>query len=333
MTRPSPAPAVLLVAVLLLGAAGCVAGTVGSPGPADELDGEVALVARAVAISTDLERAIDSASRRYPRLRGQLAPLAGLHATHRRVLAGALPDGASPAPGAGRPLVPTSGPSQARSLLQQRERRGARSLTRLVVRAQSGPLARLLASMAASTAQVRVALGGQPAEGVGTARGPGGPGTTGARTDLAARSAEGSVTALQDALAAEHAALWLAGVLGARTSAAGAPSTFVAIEAAYDAHRARRDGLEAQLRALGAGPVAAKPTYRFPARASTLSAVRGLGRHLERTTAGWWSALVASSVGPLRRDAADALRDAAVRELAFGGRPQAFPGAAELRDR
>ncbi len=349
MPRRSPA-ALLLVASLTLGAAACAAhegdpgpavGTTpaaasladdaATPGPAEGLTGDVALVARAVATSEGLARALDTARRRYPRLRRRLAPLARVHAEHRRVLVTALPEGAAESPdAAGRGLPPTPRPARALALLRQREQQAGRQLTGLAVEARSGRFARLLASMAAATAQVRIRLGASPAEGGGAARSPGGPGTPGSRTDPRRRSAEGAATALRDALAAEHAAVWLYGVLGARTSASGAPATFVAVEGAYDAHRARRNGLVAELRGLGADPVAASPTYRLPERVESLGTVRRLARRVEATTAGWWSALVVRSVGPLRRDAAVALADAAVRRLGFGAPAQAFPGAPEL---
>ena len=187
----------------------------------------------------------------------------------------------------------------------------------------------MLASLAAAAGQARVALGATPADA------PGGPRAAEDRTaepegDAGSGPAEGTVAALQDALAAEHRALWLYGVLGARTSATGSPALFSAVTGAYDAHRARRDGLRARLRDLGADPAAASPTYRLPRAVSSARDVRALARRSERATAGWWSAVVTTSVGPVRSEAAAALADAAQRELAFGGRPRAFPGAPEL---
>ncbi len=49
--------------------------------------------------------------------------------------------------------------------------------------------------------------------------------------------------ALQTTLAAEHAAVYVYGVLGGRTSKSAEPATYAAISSAYDAHRARRDQL------------------------------------------------------------------------------------------
>ena len=75
------------------------------------------------------------------------------------------------------------------------------------------------------------------------------------------------VTALQRALAAEHAALHVYGALGARTSASATPTLFADLTAGYTTHRARRDQLTALLRDEGADPVAAEPRLRPPGAA------------------------------------------------------------------
>lgn len=333
--RPSPVVALVTSLVLALGLGtglGACAAPAGAPAAAgapapesEDADGDVALVVEAVATTTGLRRAFAAARRRHGRLDQRLKPYAQLHARQRDVLVAALPEeDAGGAGESGRALPPTPSAGRALALLARQERQAGRTLTDLAVEAESGRFARLLASMAAATGQVRLALD------AGGAASVGGPGGGGAGAPGATSPTESEVAAAQDALAAEHAALWLAGVLGARTSATGTPALFAAVEDAYEAHRARRDGLTAWLRDAGADPVAAAPTYRLPGEVTSPGAVRRLGRQLEQATAGWWSALVASSVGDLRRDAAAALADAARREVALGGRPTAFPGAGEL---
>ena len=60
------------------------------------------------------------------------------------------------------------------------------------------------------------------------------------------------IDVLQEVLEGEHAALYLYGVLGARTSESDAPELYLALRAAYDAHRERRDTLIGEIAALDA---------------------------------------------------------------------------------
>jgi hypothetical protein len=54
---------------------------------------------------------------------------------------------------------------------------------------------------------------------------------------------------------------------------------------------------------------------------------------VERSCAATYAYLVASTVDARRRMAIAALNDAAVRELAFRGTPETFPGLDEYTDR
>ena len=113
-----------------------------------------------------------------------------------------------------------------------------------------------------------------------------------------------TLDALQTTLAAEHAA----------------------VSAAYGEHRARRDLLTRNVADLGGTPVAAEASYDLPAALGTAPAVSRAALALEVSCASTYAFLVASTVGPRRRWAATALRDAAVRELGFGGVPAPLPG-------
>ncbi|GAA4367131.1 DUF4439 domain-containing protein [Nocardioides caricicola] len=138
--------------------------------------------------------------------------------------------------------------------------------------------------------------------------------------------------ALQTALAGEHAAVHVYGALGGRTSASATPALFEAVSAAYTAHRARRDLLTAAVIDAEGEPVAAAPAYEVP-RLESPRDVERAARELERSCAATYAYLVASTAGAPRRLAIGALNDAAVRELAFRGTPETFPGLDEYTDR
>jgi hypothetical protein len=134
------------------------------------------------------------------------------------------------------------------------------------------------------------------------------------------------VRALQATLEAEHAAVFVYGALGGQTSQSGSPRLYADITAAYRVHQERRDALTALIEDAGGDPVAAEAAYELPADLSTDAAITSRALRLERACAATYAFLVASSTGSDRRWAVDALLDAAVRELAFGGRPGALPG-------
>ena len=133
--------------------------------------------------------------------------------------------------------------------------------------------------------------------------------------------------ALQTALAAEHAAVYLYGALGGRTSQSATPELFAAVAAAYAAHRARRDRLTAAIVDLAAEPVAAEPAYELP-RLDTPPQVTRAALGVERACAATYAYLVENTVAERRRSAIEALTESAVRELAFDGDPEALPGSA-----
>ena len=133
--------------------------------------------------------------------------------------------------------------------------------------------------------------------------------------------------ALQTALAAEHAAVYLYGALGGRTSQSATPELFAAVAAAYAAHRARRDAFTAARVDLAAEPVAAEPAYQLP-RLDTPPQVTRAALGVERACAATYAYLVENTVAERRRSAIEALTESAVRELAFDGDPEALPGSA-----
>lgn len=142
-----------------------------------------------------------------------------------------------------------------------------------------------------------------------------------------------TLDALQTTLAAEHAALHVYGALGARTSQSTSPALFSAVSGAYVQHRARRDLLISFIADLGGSPVAAAAAYQLPDGSGQVAGVQAAALAIERRTAETYAFLVASSTSSQRRWAISALTDAAVRELAFRGTPEMFPGAGEYADR
>lgn len=176
--------------------------------------------------------------------------------------------------------------------------------------AHSGSLAQVLAAMAAALGQVLVGRAARPPADLPASAGDPPP----------------AVEAMQTTLAAEHAAVFVYGVLGGQTSQSGSPALYAALTSAYTTHRARRDDLMARLRAAGAEPVAAEPGYGLPADLGTPVAVTDRARALEESATTTYAYLVASTTGEARAWSIDALVDAAVRSTGFGARPDRLPG-------
>jgi len=138
--------------------------------------------------------------------------------------------------------------------------------------------------------------------------------------------------ALQTTLAAEHAAVFVYGALGGRTSREANPLLYGALSTAYAAHRARRDLLTRTILDLDVEPVASEPAYELP-RMDSPRDVERAALDLERSCATTYAYLVANTAGQQRRLAVTALNEAAVRELVFRGTPETFPGLDEFTDR
>jgi hypothetical protein len=75
--------------------------------------------------------------------------------------------------------------------------------------------------------------------------------------------------------------------------------------------------------------VAAAPGYALPFPVPDAGAAVRLAAELEERVAGVYSDLVRASAGERRREAAGALREAAVRAVRWRGESVAFPGLAE----
>jgi len=122
------------------------AGPDATPTPAEDAD----LVAGVVASLVRAQAALEAASLSVPTLGLRLQPVGEAHAAHLDLLAAAVPD--SERPTAALPTVgPRPGP--ALSVVRRSEQRLLREVHEACTAASSGDLARVLASIAASTAQ------------------------------------------------------------------------------------------------------------------------------------------------------------------------------------
>ena len=135
-------------------------------------------------------------------------------------------------------------------------------------------------------------------------------------------SAVSTVGALQRALAAEDAAVYGYGVAGAHLSG----SSQATAQQYWTAHRQARDALAAMISALRAVPVSALAYYDLPLPVTDAASARLLAAHLEDGVTAAYLGLVAVSSDRLRKFAALAMQDSAVRAARWRGSTQAFPG-------
>jgi hypothetical protein len=144
------------------------------------------------------------------------------------------------------------------------------------------------------------------------------------RADLRA-AAEAEVVATQAVLAAEFAAVYGYGVVGAHTLGAARAQAIRAL--AW--HQAQQPVLTASLVAAGAKPVAAEPAYVLPFPVNGSVAAGRLAAQLEDGVAGAYADLVGATASDKRRAAAVALGACAVRATQWQGFTVAFPGLPE----
>jgi hypothetical protein len=131
-----------------------------------------------------------------------------------------------------------------------------------------------------------------------------------------------TIAALQAALAAEQAASYGYGVVGAHL----AGSRFAAASADCVAHERARDRLTGMISQRGGQPRAAASAYRLPVAVHNQAAARSLAALLEHQVAAAYLGMVAVHDPALRRIAATNMRDCAVRAARWSGQAQAFPG-------
>lgn len=118
----------------------------------DRLDPDIALAVEAVAAIGAAQRLVEATSRRHPALTAPLQGLLTMHQAHRDALVEAVPDDVDLSGPAQPPQVAGQRPA-ARTEVIRAEQALRGQLRGFALRAESGPLARLFASMAASIAQ------------------------------------------------------------------------------------------------------------------------------------------------------------------------------------
>jgi len=138
----------------------------------------------------------------------------------------------------------------------------------------------------------------------------------------APRSAPATTAALQSALAAEHAAVYGYGIVGANLTG----SRQAAAMTDWVAHQVARDTLEAMLRSRGAEPVPAAVAYRLPVTVRTPGQAVSLAVLLEDRVATAYLGLVALNDVSIREFGALQVRAAALRAAAWRGSTVPFPG-------
>lgn len=135
-------------------------------------------------------------------------------------------------------------------------------------------------------------------------------------------AASSAVAALQGALAAEHAAVYGYGIVGAML--AGSAQSHA--RDSWTAHQVARDNLDALLTKLGATPVAASPAYRLPFAVTNANSAKQLAATLEDGVTRAYLAVVAVTDPALRTFAAQAMQTSANRAVSWRGTTVAFPG-------
>ncbi|CNG38433.1 hypothetical alanine rich protein [Mycobacterium tuberculosis] len=268
---------------------------------------DVGTLVGAIASERELIAAYEAARSSGSVPAGRLDPVLAHHREHLAVLkrhyvpgsgdradeGGALP-GPSPAP-----AVPGG---SVLGWLRDLEDRAARART--ADAAQAGPaLAQLLASIGACEAGHAGAARGEPP---------------------AVRS-RSDARAVQTALAAEHAAVYGYGVLGARLRGTLRETA----KQMWDGHRAQRDAL---VSILSVPPVPAAAAYRLPVRPADTRGAARLAAALEEDVAGAYVGVAGLSSPDLRAFAADSAQRAMARSARWRAKageaapPEAFPG-------
>jgi hypothetical protein len=134
--------------------------------------------------------------------------------------------------------------------------------------------------------------------------------------------AAAAVPALQATLAAENAAIFGYGVVGAHLTG----SSQTTAGQYWTGHNQARDTLTAMISGLGAVPAAAQASYRLPFRVHDSASAMKLAAYLEDGVTQAYLGLVAVSDRRLRRYGALAMQQAAQRAAFWRGTTQAFPG-------
>jgi Domain of unknown function (DUF4439) len=131
-----------------------------------------------------------------------------------------------------------------------------------------------------------------------------------------------AIAALQAALAAEQAASYGYGIVGAHLTG----YRFTAASADCVEHERARDALTRLITARGGTPRPAAAAYQLPVAVSTPAQAAALAVILEHRVTAAYLGLAAVTDKSLRSLAAGQMQACAVRAARWGGHSQAFPG-------
>lgn len=284
--------------------------------PAAEIDPDTAVRLRELRATEALAARYDAAlAAANPATAARLRPLRAQLAAQLTAFGQPPVTAAATAATASAAPVPTPGPTAVPAPVSTAALAAAEAATArgrgADLLAASPALARLIAAVAAGGAQHAVLLGGSAPAAVPLP--VGGPLTA---TELAA---------LQAALAAENAAVYGYGVIGAQLDGESRDRA----GAALAAHQARGGLLQQRIDAAAATPTAAAPGYELPFPVTGPAAAARLAALLEERLAAVYANGVQATVGPLRTALASALQLSAVAALPWGGVGSAFPGLPE----
>jgi Domain of unknown function (DUF4439) len=267
----------------------------------------------AVADMTALLASIRATIHIHPGLTKQLRPLTRVVNEQLTVLGSANPR-EQPTQTTTRPSAPPVPDGAGRALSAVRRQTHQATTARLddTLAAESGPFARVLAAISAGLDTQVVRLGG-PAR-------------------LASIPPRGSVdrqgaARLQLALAAEHAAVYAYGVIGAR---GGGDQRMVTARIGHDVHLDRRNMLASMIQGAGRTPTAALPSYDLPDRITRAVDVARFARTVELRCCEVFALVVSETTADGRGFCAQALTSCANWSVVWGQAPQPFPGAPEL---
>jgi uncharacterized protein DUF4439 len=130
------------------------------------------------------------------------------------------------------------------------------------------------------------------------------------------------VSALQDVLSAENAAVFGYGVVGAHLAG---PQRSAAMRD-WVLHETDRDTVTGMLTSRGAQPVPAAAAYQLPFRVHDAAAAAQLAAYIEDRVTAAYLGLVALTAAGLRELGARKMRAAALRAAVWRGHSLAFPG-------
>ena len=289
--------------------------------PAAEIDPDTAVRQRELRATLALAAMYDAALAATPAPTASLGPLRAQLAAQLTALGqppstgsgspSAAPTATTTTAGAANPAAtPAAAPAPGRPALAAAELATVQGRAADLL-AASPALARLIASIGASGAQRAVLLGGSAPAAV--------------PMPSAAALAAPALAALQAALAAENAAVYGYGVIGAQLSGGLRDRAGGSLAE----HQARCAALTQQLGAASAVPAAAAPGYELPFPVTGQASAVRLAVLLEQRLAAVYANGVQATAGALRAGAASALRQSALSTLAWSGSGSAFPGLPE----